>query len=134
IFRRATTGHLADVLGASYVPMDVEVRRDFYTSDELKAMYDSLPTAFQARYSAYADGINAWVDHVNQDPTQIPAEYPALGISPTHFTPEDLVAIGVYLARTTPNTDGSDLLDMQAIQASGPAKFARILPLRIPGQ
>jgi acyl-homoserine lactone acylase PvdQ len=134
IFRRATTGHLAEVLGASYVPMDISVRRDFYTANELTAMYDSLPAAFQDRYAAYANGINAWVDHVNSTPTAMPAEYPALGLTPTHFTPEDLVAIGVYLARTTPNTDGTDLLDMQAIQSGGPAKLNRILPLRIPGQ
>src|SRR5205807_1451228 len=68
VFRRATTGHLAEVLGSSYVPMDVEVRRDFYTPEELSALFDSLPPAFQARYSAYADGINAWVDHVNSTP------------------------------------------------------------------
>jgi penicillin amidase len=134
IFRRATTGHLAEVLGSSYVPMDVAIRRDFYTPAELTAIFNDSSPAFQARYTAYADGINAWVDHVNQDPLELPAEYPALGITPTHFTPEDLIAIGVYLARTTPNTDGTDLLDMQAIQASGPAKFNRILPLRIPGQ
>ena len=134
VFRRATTGHLAEVLGASYVPMDIEIRRDFYTPAELSALYDGLPPAFQARYTAYASGINAWVARVNSTPTDMPAEYPALGITPTHFTPEDLIAIGAYLARTTPNTDGTDLLDMQAIEASGPAKWGRILPLRIPGQ
>ena len=135
IFRRATTGHLAEVLGSSYLPMDIQVRRDFYTSAELSDMFASLSPAFQARYSAYASGINAWVDYVNSHPaTDMPAEFPALGITPTHFTTEDLIAIGVYLARTTPNNDGSDLLDMQAIQKSGPAKFNRILPLRIPGQ
>src|SRR5207244_2829498 len=43
IFRRATTGHLSDVLGASYVPMDVQTRRDFYTGGELDRMAASLP-------------------------------------------------------------------------------------------
>lgn len=133
IFRRATTGHLAEVVGPSYVPMDIEVRRDFYTPLELSTMYTSLPPALQARYADYAAGINTWVDHVNSDPLDMPAEFPALGITPTHFAPEDLIAIGVYLARTTPNT-GADLQNMQAIQESGPAKFNRILPLRIPGQ
>src|SRR5437588_1496677 len=80
VFRRATTGHLADVLGSSYIPMDVEVRRDFYTPSELTALYGSLPPAFQARYTAYAAGINAWVDHVNHTPADMPAEYPALAI------------------------------------------------------
>ncbi|HEV3130024.1 MAG TPA: penicillin acylase family protein [Solirubrobacteraceae bacterium] len=134
VFRRATTGHLAEVLGASYIPMDIEVRRDFYTSDELTRMFSTLPADLQSRYRSYLNGINAWVDHVSSSPGDIPAEYAAVGLTPAHFSVTDLAAIGVYLARTTPNTDGDDLNNMHAIQASGPAKFDRILPLRIPGQ
>jgi penicillin G amidase len=135
VFRRATTGHLAEVLGASYLPMDIEVRRDFYTPGELVALYNKLTTGMKTRYSAYAAGVNAWVDHVNSDPSDMPAEFVALGDTPvTHFTPEDLVAIGIYLARTTPNTDGADLQNMEAIQRSGPIRFDQILPLRIRGQ
>jgi penicillin G amidase len=134
VFRRATTGHLAEVLGASYIPMDVEVRRDFYTTRELRTMLGNLASAMKARYTSYAAGLNAWVDHVNSHPSQIPAEFPALGIKPTHFSSEDMVAIGVYLARTTPNGDGADLQDMVAIQRGGPSQFNRILPLRIKGQ
>ncbi len=135
VFRRATTGHLAEILGASYLPMDIEVRRDFYTPGELGALYDHLTPGMKTRYSAYTNGVNAWVDHVNSDPSDMPAEFVAVGDTPVkHFTPEDMVAIGIYLARTTPNTDGSDLQNMQAIQAGGPAKFNRILPLRIKGQ
>ena len=46
----------------------------------------------------------------------------------------DLAAVGIFLSRTTPNTDGSDLVNMEAIQKSGPSRFNRILPLRIKGQ
>jgi acyl-homoserine lactone acylase PvdQ len=134
IFRRATEGTLAAVLGPSYLPMDIATRRDFYTQAELAGLVKGLPAAMQARYTGYAAGINAYVDYVNAHPTQIPGEFPALGILPTHFTVEDLAAIGVFLARTTPNGDGADLQNMQAIQASGPARFNRILPLRIRGQ
>ena len=135
VFRRATTGHLAEILGASYLPMDIEVRRDFYTPGELGTIYDALGPGMKARYNAYTAGINTWVDHVNSDPSDMPAEFVALGDTPVqHFTPEDLVAIGIYLARTTPNTDGADLQNMQAIQESGPARLDRILPLRIRGQ
>lgn len=135
IFRRATTGHLAEILGASYLPMDIEVRRDFYTPLELADLYRTLTPAMQTRYSAYTGGINAWVDHVNSDPADMPAEFAAVGDEPVaHFTVEDMVAIGIYLARTTPNTDGSDLQNMEAIQQSGPTKFNTILPLRIKGQ
>jgi acyl-homoserine lactone acylase PvdQ len=134
IFRRTTMGTMAALLGPGDLPMDIEVRRDFYTTAELTQIFDRLPTAMRTRYEAYAAGINAWVDHVNQNTSDEPGEFVALGIKRTRFSVEDLVAIGVYLARTTPNTDGSDLVNMQAIQQSGPAKFNRILPLRISGQ
>lgn len=134
VFRRATTGHLAEVLGASYLPMDIEVRRDFYTPGELTAMFRHLSRSMRLRYQAYTAGINAWVAYVKTHPSDLPAEYVALGIVPTDFSPEDLIAIDVYLARTTPNGDGSDLVNMEALQKSGPAKFNRILPLRIKGQ
>lgn len=134
VFRRATTGHLAEVLGSSYIPMDISVRRDFYTPGELAALFDRLPTELKARYDNYVAGINAWVDHVNSSPGDMPGEFPAVGLTPTHFSTTDLTAIGVYLARTTPNTDGDDLTNMRAIQASGPARFSAILPLRIKGQ
>jgi penicillin amidase len=135
IFRRATTGRLAEILGASYVPMDIEVRRDFYSPSELGRIYDNLTTSMKARYNAYTAGVNTWVDHVNSDPSDMPAEFVAVGDTPVkHFTPEDMAAIGIYLARTTPNTDGADLENLKAIQDSGPAKFNRILPLRIRGQ
>jgi len=134
IFRHTTTGTMSALLGPSYLPMDIEVRRDFYTSGELTQMFDRLPSLMRARYDAYAAGINAWVDRVNEDPSNEPGEFAALGVKPTHFSVDDLVAIGVYLGRTTPNTDGSELVNMQAIQKSGPFKFNRILPLSIKGQ
>lgn len=134
IYRHTTTGTMAALLGPSALPMDIEVRRDFYTSAELTRMFDGLSASMRARYEAYAAGINAWVDHLGANPSDLPGEFAALGITPTHLSVEDLVAIGAYLTRTTPNTDGSDLVNMQAVQQSGPANFNRILPLRIRGQ
>ena len=134
LFRRETTGTLAALLGPSNLPTDIEVRRDFYTAAEVARLVGGLPAAIRDRYGAYAAGINAWVDHVNQNPGEVPGEFVALGIKPTHFSVVDLAAVGIYLARTTPNTDGSDLVNMEAIQKSGPSRFNRILPLRIRGQ
>lgn len=134
IFRFSTRGELASVLGPSYLPADIEIRRDFYTESELATMFTRLPAAMQQRYEAYDAGINAWVDHVNADPSELPAEFLALGVTPTHFSVEDLLAIGAYLARTTPSSDGSELQNLKAIKRSGPSRFNRILPLRIKGQ
>jgi len=131
LFRRVGNGRLAEVAGKAQLPMDIVDRRDFYTTPEAQQMLAALPADLQERYGDYTDGVNAWVDHVRTHPTQIPAEFPAVGVLPSHFTPVELGAIGVYLARQTPNGDGSELTNMRAIDASGPRKFARMLPLRI---
>jgi acyl-homoserine lactone acylase PvdQ len=134
VFRAVGRGTLASLVGPSELPMDIVDRRDFYTNAELAQMLARLPVAMQQRYAAYAAGINAYVDYLTAHPTMIPGEFLALGVTPTHFSVQDLASIGVYLARVTPNGDGSELTNMQAIQESGPAKFNRILPLRINGQ
>ncbi len=59
LFRRATTGHLAEILGQSYLASDIETRRDFYTPAELDAMIGALPSYLQQRYQSYLAGINA---------------------------------------------------------------------------
>jgi acyl-homoserine lactone acylase PvdQ len=134
LFRRQTTGTLSAILGPSHLPADIAARRDFYTPAERTRMFKALPPSLRARYDAYAAGINAWVAHVNLNPTDEPGEFVVLHLKPTPFSVTDLVAIGAYLARTTPNGDGADLQNLQAVQRSGPARFNRILPLRIRGQ
>jgi penicillin G amidase len=134
VFRRATTGHLAEILGKSYLPMDIETRRDFYTPQELGSLFAKLPAGIRSRYRSYLAGANAWVSHVQASPQDMPGEFAAVADPLQPFTVEDLLAIGVYLARTTPNGDGSDLDNARALDASGPRRFTRILPLRVPGQ
>jgi penicillin amidase len=134
LFRRATTGHLSEILGKDYLPMDIEVRRDFYTPEEIDSLIPKLPAEFVQRYRDYAAGINAWVSHVGTTPTDMPAEFVALADPPQPFTIEQLAAIGIYLARTTPNGDGIEFDAMRALKASGKRALNRILPLRIPGQ
>ena len=134
LFRRATTGHLAEILGKSYVPMDVGVRRDYYNAAELDSVFARLPVSVQQRYQGYLAGINAWVAHVQSHPSDMPGEFVALADPPKPFTVEDLEAIGIYLARTTPNGDGSELTNARALVASGARAFNKILPLRVRGQ
>ena len=134
LFRRATTGHLAEILGKSYIPMDLQVRRDFYTTQELDSLISRLAPQFVQRYRDYAGGINAWVSHVESNPSDFPGEFAALADPPRPFTIDELAAIGIYLARTTPNGDGIELDAMRALKESGKRAVDTILPLRTPGQ
>lgn len=134
VFRRGATGHLAAILGKGYLDADIKTRRDYYTSSELTAMDARLPRTLQRTYLAYRDGINAWIARVQADPALLPGEFAATGDKLTPFTVDDMLAIGVQLARTTPNGDGNELENARALDEIGPARFSRLLPLRIPGQ
>jgi penicillin G amidase len=134
IFRASTTGHLAEILGRAYLASDIQARRDYYTPTEIGAMLRQLPLALQRRYTAYAAGINAWIAHVKVTPADLPGEFTALGVVPAPFSVEDLAAIGIQLARTTPNGDGTELDNVRALRAMSPAAFDRLEPLRVPGQ
>ncbi len=132
LFRRAVTGHLAEVLGKSRLAGDVEARRDYYTRREVRAMYRRLPASLRAWFRAYADGINAYEARMRADPSLVPKEFVLLNLEPAKWSPLDSAAIGIQLARTIPNGDGQELLNARALRALGAKRFDRLLPLRTP--
>jgi len=134
LFRRATSGRLAEILGDSFLADDLIARRDYYTDGEIDAMIARLPTNLVRRAEAYRDGINAWVDQTRRDPAKLPGEFPALGAQPPTWTLRDTARIGVFLARTVPSGDGVELDNLRALRELGARAFARLLPLRAPGR
>lgn len=134
LFRRRGNGTLAEILGKSMLSDDIVARRDYYTRPELQAMLARLPGDIQARFRAYAAGVNAWIDHVRQTPADLPLEFTALHIPLRPWSVLDSLRIGVLLARTIPTGDGEELDNLAALRAFGPNTFQRILPLRVPGQ
>lgn len=134
LFRRATSGRLAEILGDGFLEDDIVARRDYYTEPELQAMMATLPRNLVARAEAYRDGINAWVERVRADPSKRPGEFTALGVDLPTWTLLDTARIGVFLARTVPSGDGLELENAHALRELGARSFARLLPLRNSGQ
>jgi penicillin amidase len=134
LFRRATSGRLAEVLGDEYLDDDLIARRDYYTDGEIDVMIRNTPPLLLRRFEAYRDGINAYVRHVKADPLEIPGEFPALLTPLPNWTLRDSFRIGVFLARTVPQGDGAELRNAQALKELGPKAFAALLPLRTPGR
>ncbi|HEX8082756.1 MAG TPA: penicillin acylase family protein [Solirubrobacteraceae bacterium] len=133
LFRRATTGRLAEILGESYLDDDLIARRDYYTAEERAQMLAAVPPGLRERLTPYKDGINAWIAHVQEHPEDMPGEFPALGVMPRPWTEDDSVAVGIYLARTVPSGSGVELQNLQTLRAIGPAAFDALLPIRTPG-
>jgi penicillin amidase len=135
LFRRATQGHLAEIVGKAYLEDDITVRRDFYTGAELDAQLNVLPQELRARFDSYAAGINAWIQETREDPNKLPGEFPAVvGGGPADWSVRDSAAIGVYLARTVPSDDGEEMANWRALRTFGAKLFNAILPIRTKGQ
>ncbi len=136
LFRRATTGRLAEILGKGYLEDDILARRDFYTADERMEMIDSLSGELQDRWQHYAAGVNAWIAEAKQDPDKMPGEFAAVGLpqGPDPIQVHEMAAVGVFLARTVPSDNGEEMANLEAFKAVGPKVFDRVFPLRTPGQ
>ena len=131
LFRRATQGRLAEILGRSYLQDDIVARRDYYTSAEVEQQFNRLPAEFRARIEAYRDGVNAHIREVRLNPTRLPGEFVALGVAPNDWTVRDTLTIGVFLARTVPSDDGEEMNNARALAQIGSRAFNRLLPIRL---
>ena len=134
LFRRATQGRLAEILGKSYLEDDVIARRDFYTAEELERQLGALGPDFRARVEAYRDGVNAYIADVRANPSKLPGEFGALGVPLEDWRVVDTLTIGVFLARTVPSDDGAELDNARALAAIGAPAFDRLLPIRLADQ
>ncbi len=133
LFRRATSGRLAEILGDSYLDDDLIARRDYYTDAEIDQMIARIPPQLRQRAEAYRDGINAWSDKVRSNPTLLPGEFAALGVPPPTWTLRDTARVGVFLARTVPSGDGREIENARALRELGPTGFDKLLPLKTKG-
>lgn len=114
LFRHAARGRLAEILGATTVPTnlqigqstalaaDVDIRTRHYTDAELQQQFSLLDAEEAEIFRAYADGINRYLnDVVAADPaSKLPFEFHALGIGiPPPWSALDVVANAVYQTR-----------------------------------
>ena len=136
LFRRATSGRLAEILGSGYLDDDLIARRDYYTDAEVASMVERIPTALRRRGEAYRDGINAYIDYVSGvGALELPGEFVALGALPIdEWTLADSARIGVFLARTVPSGNGGELANALALADTGPRGFELLHPVRTPGR
>ncbi len=105
VLRHTAEGTTAELLGPSAVPSDsAELGVQDDSPQSLENQMNSLPQRMGtegaqalADIKNYVAGINAFIDLTRIDPERLPAEYPALGITPQPWTLADSAALGVYL-------------------------------------
>jgi penicillin amidase len=97
VLRFVGRGEATQLLGPSYLGMDLAARRDLYTESERTQQWLGLPADQRTALLGFADGVNAWLNQTKRDPTLLPAEEVAIGHAPEPWIPEDTVAIADYL-------------------------------------
>src|SRR3954454_15272180 len=102
--RHTAEASTVELLGPSAAPDDAAAltHQDF-SPDELQRQFDALPSlgpdAAEGRQDVldYIAGINAYIDETRSDPSKLPAEYPALGVTPKPWTVTDTGALAIFL-------------------------------------
>jgi acyl-homoserine lactone acylase PvdQ len=105
VLRHTAEGTMTDLLGASSAPADsTQLGLQDASPQHLTAELESLPRTDGAEgaealsdLNNYVAGINAFIQLTKLDPARLPAEYPALGITPQTWTLADTAAVGIYL-------------------------------------
>jgi len=110
ILRRAGEGTLSDLLGPSYLQMDLITSRDFETAADRAAQTATLTEADQQDLAAYSEGINAVIARDEQHPAQLPAGFTLLQDTPIRpWSAGDTVAIIDLEARDISVSSGDEV-------------------------
>ena len=92
LWRRRGLGRLSAVLGRSYLEQDRAARLFLYRGD-LAREYAAYGDDAEQIATAFAEGVNAYVDQVERGAAPLPVEFAALGYRPERWAAEDVVRI-----------------------------------------
>jgi penicillin G amidase len=89
MWKRAGQGRLAEILGASFLPRDINARALRYRGD-MRTEFESYSPDTQAILTAFTDGINSYIASLSAPGSPgFPLEFKLAGFSPDAWHPED---------------------------------------------
>lgn len=91
MWRREATGTVSEILGPSELKRDIGLRLLKYRGDLKKDLAYYHPNG-QSIINAYVDGVNAYIDEINQTPELLPIEFKKLKIKPQKWTVEIVIS------------------------------------------
>lgn len=91
IWRRQATGTVAEILGEKELQRDIGTRL-FKFRGPLKEELNHYHPDGEEIINAYTDGVNAFINAINQTPELLPVEFRILGIRPQLWTPDVVIS------------------------------------------
>jgi penicillin amidase len=92
ILRRSSKGTLAEILGPSALPGDIQARTVFGDEARRLALLATASDEARQALAAYSDGMNAYIDEASTAGT-LPIEFTLFGLTPDSWRPTDSVAV-----------------------------------------
>lgn len=91
LWRRQTTGTVAEILGPRELKRDIGTRLFKFRRDLNQELSHYHPRGVQI-VGAYVEGINAYIAQANAHPEDLPLEFKLLGIRPQPWTPDVVIS------------------------------------------
>lgn len=91
IWRRQATGTTSEILGARELKRDIGTRLFKFRGNMDKELNHYHPQGKEI-ITAYVNGVNAYINAINQTPEQLPVEFKLLNIQPKTWTPEVVIS------------------------------------------
>src|SRR5256885_2532313 len=107
LLRRNVRGELAEIFGAGALGEDKR-HRTFGLAQVVDETAKHLPPNLNAALTAYANGVNAFIDSLTDQ--TLPIEFRILQYKPRHWTPADSLAVGKLLAEYLSNSWQLDVM------------------------
>lgn len=95
LWRKRGLGLLAAEFGPGFLAQDHAARHFLYRGD-MDAEWAAYAPDAQAICTAFAAGINAYVDLCEAEPAHLPPEFALFGTGPGHWQPEDVVRVRTH--------------------------------------
>lgn len=91
IWRRQSTGTVAEILGERELERDIGTRLFQFRGDIVQEMKHYHPRG-ELIITSFVRGVNAYIDQAMQSPDDLPLPFQLLGIEPQHWTPEVVIS------------------------------------------
>lgn len=91
LWRRQTTGTVAEILGRRELERDIGTRLFKFRGNLTQELNHYHPRGEQI-ITAFVDGVNAYIDMAQRNPDLLPVEFQVLGISPQPWTPDVVIS------------------------------------------
>lgn len=121
MWRRQATGTMAELMGERMLDHDIGARLMRFRGDLQQEMRHYHPRGDDI-IPAFVAGINAYIDEMLADPSQLPVEFRLMDLQPQHWTPEIVISrhqglVGnireeLNLARAVASTDSATVKDL----------------------